>query len=93
MRSILLNEDSLEMWIFSMSPNQMDHERNAENIFDWISNIGGVFQVFFFVIYVMVSGYSGFLQNLSMIQSLKRIEDREKRKETPAGKRKRLKEE
>ena len=60
---------------FYLSPNQMNHERQAENIFDWISNIGGVFQVFFFMIWAVSSGYSSFIQNLSMIQSLKRIEE------------------
>ena len=60
-----------------MNAYQLEHERQVENILDWISNIGGVFQVFFFIMVLIVGGYSAFIQDRSMIHSLQVIESRD----------------
>ena len=63
----------------------MRHERQVKNILDWISGIGGVFQVFFFIMVLLIGGYSKFMQNMSMISALrktgvKRVQKRSREK-------------
>ena len=63
------NSHKLATIDFSLDATQLVHERVVQTIVDWISALGGVFEIFLVVLAFIVGGYSGFSQTYQIIHN------------------------
>ena len=78
------NNQLIDM-MFMYSSYEMHHRIEGKNIVDWISSIGGVFNIFLLVVTIICGSFVTFDQNYTMI---KRLDESENKKTTKAKKEK-----
>jgi hypothetical protein len=64
---------------FTLGQQEIHHKRIVKNIFDWVSAIGGVMNIFLVVAAVSIGGYSQFSQQMDILESFYVLEGQEKK--------------